>query len=179
VVYSPALVAHLPLIQTDEEAGAPAAPGAEMQATGPVHPPAGYAPAFVESTVTEFAGPGLRIHTSLQVRVDDRVLVVFRLGGGSDAGRPRQRVVAAIGRVKHGVGIPDAIDRVWDGSSPRDLHALAAQPLSIAVQLMGLSNEEIDELASLANELSSPAPEYPGDKATAPQETLTHEMTAT
>lgn len=140
-VRAPALLAHLPFLRSDSV-------GEE-------------APVFVESTVTELAGPGLRIETTLQVQVDDRILVVFCLTEGTDAAPAGARTVAALGRVKHGrdvergVAIPDAIDRVWEGSAPRDFHAVAAGPLSIAVELTGLHNEEIEELASMTNRLLS------------------------
>jgi hypothetical protein len=184
-VHAPALLAPFPLIQSDGVAGEPISPGTDVHGAADRNSTAGYAPAFVESTVTEFAGPGLRLETPLQVQVDDRVVVMFRLAAGIDSVQPRQRVVAAVGRVRRGrdiergVAIPDAIDRVWEGSPPRDLRALAAQPLSIAVELTGLSDEEIDELAFLANELSSHAPDNRGNSATGPGETPTYEMTAT
>jgi len=140
-VRAPALLAHLPFLRRDSVGGE--------------------TPVFIESTVTELAGPGLRIETTLQVQVDDRILVVFRLTEGTDAAPAGARTVAAIGRVKHGrdvergVAIPDAIDRVWEGSAQRDFRAVAAGPLSVAVELTGLHNEEIEELASMTSRLLS------------------------
>jgi hypothetical protein len=83
------------------------------------------------------------------------------LAEGIGDGQTRVHTVAAVGRVKHGrdiargVAIPDAIDRVWEGSPQRDFRAVAAQPLSVAVELTGLSDEEIEELASMTNRLVS------------------------
>jgi hypothetical protein len=184
-VHAPALLAHFPLTQSDWGADEPASQGAEVHGAADIDPMAGYVPAFVESTVTEFAGPGLRIETPLQVQVDDRVVVVFRLAAGIDGAKTRQHVVAAVGRVRHGrdiergVGIPDAIDRVYEGALKRDLRAVAAQPLSIAVELTGLGDEEIDELALITNELSSHSEDSRGNSATRPQEKPAFEMTAT
>jgi hypothetical protein len=197
-VRAPALVAHWPFLRGGPAAGeATAVPerdlphlgsllqGADGQGAVDASPMAEYVPQFVESTVTELAGPGLRIETLLQVQVDDRVLVVFRLADGIDGTQALPHAVAAAGRVKHGrdiehgMAIPDAIDRVWDGSQTRDFHALAAGPLSIAVELTGLSNEEIEELASLTNKLFSGAQHSPDREATGPVQTPTYEMTAT
>ena len=148
-VRTPALLAHLPLLRSDAAGGE--------------------APVFVESTATELAGPGLRLETTLQMQVDDRILVVFRLpdfgelsrAEGADAAPAAVRTVAAVGRVKHGRdvehgrAIPDAIDQVWEGSPQRDLHARAAGLLSIAVELTGLNDEEIEELVSVTSRLLS------------------------
>jgi hypothetical protein len=119
--------------------------------------------------VTELAGPGLRIETPLQVHVDDRVLVIVPLLEGRAGPPARGLTAAAVGRVRHGRDIehgeriPDAIDHVWDGSPPRDFQALAAHPLSVAVELTGLSDEEVEQLASLTHELSARPPERRDD----------------
>jgi len=185
-VHTPALLAHLPLIRVDAPPGGePSTLGADVGADDTKLPTTGIAPRLRESTVTEFAGPGVRIQTSLQVQVDDRVLVVFRLGGRGEGGPVGQRTIAAVGRVKHGrdiehgMGIPDAIDRVWEGGGSRDWNALSPQPLSIAVELTGLSNDEIDDLASLAHEVSSPPADRGNDPATGSLEKPVPEMTAT
>jgi len=187
-VRAPAVIAHLPFLQSDLAAGAPTSGDAGGPGGAEASPTAGaarpFSPVFVEGTLTELAGPGLRIETKLPVQVDDRVLVVFRLAQNGDGTPARQRTVAAIGRVRHGrdvergVGIPDAIDRVWEGSSERDLHARAAQPLSIAVELTGLTDEEIEEVTSLTNKLSAQAPDHRGGSATESQETSTYATTA-
>lgn len=140
-VHMPALLAHLPFLRSE--------------AVG------GEAPAFVESLATELAGPGLRLETTLQVQVDDRILVILRLPEETDLAQAGVRTVAAVGRVKHGrdvesgVAIPDAIDRVWEGSPERDLCAQAAGSLSVAVELTGLNDEEIEELVSITGRLLS------------------------
>lgn len=78
--------------------------------------------------------------------------------------------MAAVGRIKHGRDlehgerIPDAIDHVWDGSPARDFRTLAAGLLSVAVELTGLSDEEIEALVSLTHELSA----HPGESRDTP-----------
>jgi hypothetical protein len=184
-VHAPALLAHLPLLHSTAIVPEAAVPPGDVEGATEAEPTAGKAvaraapppaPAFVESTVTEFAGPGLRLETRLQVQVDDRVLVMFPLPGGIGSVPTTPRLLAAVGRVKHGrdleqeTGIPDAIDRVWEAAPTREPGAVTARPLSIAIELTGLSDEEIDELASIANELSSHIPGEPGAGAAAAEQ---------
>jgi hypothetical protein len=197
-VRSPALVAHLPFLRRDWAAGEATSQGTDapppadakgtpnaMDRVGEPNRMAEYAPVFVESTVTELAGPGLRIETPLQVQMGDQVLVVLRLAEGIEGAQNRVHTVVAVGRVEHGrdiergVAIPDAIDRVWEGSPQRDFLAVAAQPQSVAVELTGLSNEEIEELVSITNELFSRTQNGRDKGAAAAQELPTPTMTAT
>jgi hypothetical protein len=177
-VHAPALVAHWPLLRSDPAAGAAVLPGTDASLL------AGSAPQFVESTVTELAGPGLRIETPLQVLVDDRILVVFRLAEALEGAPLASQTVAAVGHVKRGrdlerqAAIPDAIDHVLEGPACRDFHALAAGPLSLAVELTGLSDEEIEELVSITNQLLS-RPKHDRDhRAAEATEVSAYETTA-
>lgn len=162
-VRTPALVAHFPFAQTEATVG-------EAAAT------TGWTPTFIASTLTELAGPGLRIETPLQMHVDDQILVVVRLAEGTGGAAPREHTLAALGRVRHGrdiergTGIPDAVDCVFDGSLRRDFGALAPHCLSIAVELIGLSDAQVDELASLTDELSGQGPEAHDGRASGPEE---------
>jgi len=93
-------------------------------------------PVFAEGRVTELAGPGLLVEASLHVHPGDRVLVVFTLDPGMAPGVPGGwGTIAAIGKVRHA--------RSMDGG------------MSIAVELTGLSDTEIDELAYITAEISS------------------------
>ncbi len=151
-VHWPALIAPLPFVQSDLAAGETVAPHAEVS-----RPMAECTPAFVEGWVTEFAGPGLRIEAPLHVQVEDRVLVVFRLGKPGSGTQAGQRTVAALGHVKH----------------RREM----GQGLSIAVELTGLSDAEADDLASLAEEWCARAPGPRGDRAAGPKEAPTYVAT--
>ena len=99
-------------------------------------------PEFIRATVTELAGPGLRIETPLEIKVGERVLVIFKLDEGQDeglglgqAGRtPTSRVVQHFGEVKH---IRDAQDG-----------------FSVAVELVGLKDSDIGELVRATNTAS-------------------------
>jgi hypothetical protein len=149
----PARIAPLPLVRSEPAAGEVDGQRAEIS------PPAvEHAPPFVEGVVTEFAGPGLRIEALLPVQVEDRVLIVFRLGGSlSDTGRS-PRTVTAIGHVRH----------------RRQLGAA----LSIAVELTGLSDAETEMLASFVRELSSLASDTGARGAAGPQEAPAYATTA-
>jgi hypothetical protein len=109
--------------------------------------PVSEAPVFVEARLTELAGPGLRMETSLHVQPGDRVLVVFTLDPRTAPGVPREwGAIAGIGRVRH--------CRVLSDDS--GIHPPGPwSPLSVAVELVGLSDAEIDELAYVTAELSS------------------------
>jgi len=104
------------------------------------HAPLG-PPAFVHGVVTELAGPGLRVEAPLQVRAGDRVVVVFRLDGmgasGIQSGRDGDQgcVIENVGQVRH-------------------CHSTEAG-VSIAVELTGLNEGDIDELVRMTNMISS------------------------
>jgi len=98
--------------------------------------PVSETPAFTEGRVTELAGPGLLIEASMQVHPGDRVLVVFTLDPNTAPGVPGGwGTIAAIGRVRHCRSIDSG--------------------KSIAVELTGLSDAEIDELAYITADMSS------------------------
>ncbi|MHC4122108.1 MAG: PilZ domain-containing protein [Planctomycetota bacterium] len=93
-------------------------------------------PKFVPAVVTELAGPGLRIESRLEVKEGERILVVFspdeEQGGDlttADAGI--LKIIEDIGEVKHTRTIPDG--------------------LSIAVELTGLSDSDVDEMIRITN----------------------------
>jgi hypothetical protein len=99
-------------------------------------------PEFVPAVVTELAGPGLRIELPLEVKTGDRVLVVFELNGktGQDSDLQKAdknalvRVVEDIGEVKH-------VKATENGCS-------------IAVELTGLSDSDVNELIRATNAAS-------------------------
>ena len=90
-------------------------------------------PDFVPALLTELGGPGLRIEAPSDVKVGDRVLVIFRLDEekGRDGETSRVKIVGDIGEVKH--------------------TKAAKKGLSIAVELKGLSDSEISELIRATN----------------------------
>jgi hypothetical protein len=93
-------------------------------------------PEFVPAVVTELAGPGLRIESALQVKTGERVLVLFKpdekQGEDSTAANAgTSKIIEDVGVVKHTKSIPDG--------------------MSIAVELIGLSDSNIDELVQITN----------------------------
>jgi len=100
-------------------------------------------PEFVPAVVTELAGPGLRIDVPFQVNIGERVLVVFNLnneenhGPDSRLGKTKaeqEKIIQDIGEVRH--------------ASP------AEDGFSIAVELTGLSEPDLNELIRATNAAS-------------------------
>ncbi len=56
-------------------------------------------PEFVPAVVTELAGPGLRIETSLKVKAGERILVLFNLAQERDSNAAQ--IVQDVGEVRH------------------------------------------------------------------------------
>jgi hypothetical protein len=98
-------------------------------------------PVFVQGTVTEIAGPGLRIEAPMQAGAGDRLFVMFQLDDASiGSGRPVPPsaggyVVSDISRVQYA-------KRTSDG-------------VSMAVELGGLSEADVDGLVRFAYALQS------------------------
>jgi hypothetical protein len=99
-------------------------------------------PEFVPAVVTELAGPGLRIEAPLEVKVQERVLVVMKLGedDGRDAVLPR----------RHGDGKSGALRIVEDIGEVRHIRP-TENGFSIAVELIGLSDSDVNELIRATN----------------------------
>jgi len=99
-------------------------------------------PEFVPASVTELAGPGLRIEAPLEVKVGDRVLVILKLSEDEDRkpvsnrnGKTEsEKIVEDIGEVRHTKSIKNGF--------------------SIAVELTGLSDPNINELIRATNAAS-------------------------
>ena len=98
-------------------------------------------PEFFHGFVTELAGPGLRIEVPFKAEVGDRVLVVFRLDeeilGRGEKRMMRPKTIEDIGEVRHTQAVQNG--------------------LSIAVELMGLSDSDINELICATNAASMKA----------------------
>ena len=97
---------------------------------------------FVPAVVTELAGPGLRLEAPLEVKVGERVLVVFKLDEHQDqdargADGVAVRIIEDIGQVRRAQPVKDGF--------------------SIAVELVGLDDSDISELIRAANVASSKA----------------------
>lgn len=80
-------------------------------------------PKFVNAQVTEIAGPGLRLETSLSVQMGDKLMVIAIFDGGE--------TIRAIGEVRH--------------TKPSKAGS------SVAIEFTGLSDEEIGVMVRLTN----------------------------
>jgi hypothetical protein len=154
-VNKPAFIARFPFAKTVSgssdisEEGSEAEQGsadASVDSWGP--------PEFIPAVVTELAGPGLRIEAPLEIKVGERILVVLRLDEERDRDSvpdekanaqqsavlvqegkaPTSRIVEDIGEVRHTKAIKNG--------------------LSIAVELTGLSDSDVNELIRATNAAS-------------------------
>jgi hypothetical protein len=99
-------------------------------------------PEFVPASVTEMAGPGLRVEAPLDVKVGDRVIVILKLSeeqqqkpNSQKTGKTNsEKIVEDIGEVRH-------TEKIENG-------------FSIAVELTGLSDPNINELVRETNAAS-------------------------
>jgi len=90
----------------------------------------------VPAVVTELAGPGLRVEASLDVSMNERILVVFKLEQTPSEGQgaedtPGSRIIEDIGIVRRVEPQGDTLD--------------------IGIELIGLSDADIDELVRVTN----------------------------
>jgi len=133
-VKKPAFIARFPFART-------LPPNKEANAASSTWGP----PKFVPAVVTELAGPGLRIECPLEVKVGERMLVLVRLDEEENKGpipMPRNRkkvtsIIEDIGEVRHTKAIQNGF--------------------SIAVELTGLSDSDINELIRATNAASTKA----------------------
>lgn len=99
-------------------------------------------PEFVPASVTELAGPGLRVEAPLDVKVGDRVLVILKLSEEKKRKPNSQRTVKiAPDKIVEDIGEVRHTKRIKDG-------------FSIAVELTGLSDPNINELVFATNAAS-------------------------
>lgn len=139
-VNKPGFIAHFPfektpLVKGESKTGVSAAWQSLSNRIGSFLKP----PEFVSAVITELAGPGLRIEVPMpiEVKVGDRVLVVFELDKGDTQNQALNgktkpsRIVEDIGEIKH-------VKTIEKG-------------FSIAVELTGLNDAEITELVCVTN----------------------------
>jgi len=101
------------------------------------------APEFIPAVVTELAGPGLRIESPLPIRAGDRILVAFQLSrvdpddNLTSTAEDDECIIESLAQVRH-----------WRSTG---------QGLSIAVELIGLSDTDVDTLVRITNQAVSRA----------------------
>ncbi len=95
-------------------------------------------PKFVSAVVTELAGPGLRIESTLKVGVGERVLVVLDLAQEEDSVPSDSVGKSAYPQIVQGIGEVRHIKPIQNG-------------WSIAVELTALGDTNMDELVRATN----------------------------
>ena len=99
-------------------------------------------PEFIPAVVTELAGPGLRIEAPLEVKAGERVLVVFRL----DEERDQDLSLQKISRMQP----PKIVEDIGEVRHTKDTQ----NGLSIAIELTGLNDSDVNELIRATNAAS-------------------------
>ncbi len=110
-------------------------------------------PEFVPAEVTELAGPGLRLETSLEVKVGDRVVVILKLDDNKNyrLTQPAEHTALRSAFFDNNNNKPSRI--VEDIGVVR--HAEAAENgFSVAVELTGLSETNLSEMVRATNAAS-------------------------
>ena len=153
-VKRPAFIMRFPFVRTLPPTLARAKPW-----TGSNQPSAGASgntwglPEFIPAIVTELGGPGLRIEAPLEVKAGERVLVAFSLDEEKDEDSiPHQEsTLPHTILVQGSKTTPSKI--IEDIGEVRHVKAIE-NGLSIAVELTGLSDSDINELIRATNAAS-------------------------
>ncbi len=111
-------------------------------------------PEFIPAVVTELAGPGLRIEAPLKVEVGDRVLVVLRLDEEEEqASAPEPQATSGVFAQTSEDDKPSTLKIVEDIGEVRHTKIIP-NGFSIAVELTGLSDSDVNELIRATNAAS-------------------------
>lgn len=133
-VNKPAFIAHFPFAKEIAANGSDGMKSFKMY-RGPADASGGIwgPPEFFPAIVTELAGPGLRVEAALKAGVGDKVLVVFKLDEEKDQDNSI-KIIQDISEVRHIEDTPNGF--------------------SIAVELIGLGDSDINTLIRATNEAS-------------------------
>lgn len=146
-VNRPAFIARFPFAKPLPQ-GADGIDRTEQGSTGA--PPVAWGPPeFVPAEVTELAGPGLRLEAPLEVRVGDRVVVILKMSEES-ASRGQDASPQSVLMQKN-KSVPSRV--VEDVGEVRHVRA-TENGFSIAVELTGLSDSNVNELIRETNSAS-------------------------
>jgi len=111
-------------------------------------------PEFVEAAVTELAGPGLRVEAPLEVKVGERVVVILKVSDEEHLESFTERQDSSLRPATgHRSRITSPSRVVEDVGEVRHIEAIQGG-YSIAVELTGLSDSNVDELVRATNAAS-------------------------
>lgn len=110
-------------------------------------------PKFVPADVTELAGPGLRVVAPLEVKVGDRVVVIMKLSESKKHPLIQQEKGEALHSIFSGRGKSKSSRIVEDIGVVRHTENIR-DGFSIAVELTGLNEKNLNELVRATNTAS-------------------------
>ncbi len=143
-VSKPAFIARFPFVRTFVANGDKSMKSFKMYRSSTSAPESAWGPPkFVPAVITELAGPGLRIEAQLEIKVGERVLVVFRLDEEreEDLIPARQATKVTTSKIVENIGEVRHTKAIQNG-------------LSIAVELTGLRDSDVNELIRATNAAS-------------------------
>ncbi|MBW7990122.1 MAG: hypothetical protein FVQ84_08935 [Planctomycetes bacterium] len=150
-VNKPSFIAHFPFSRTlssnknNNRNKRPAIKQSSANESGNWGPPE-----FMPATVTELGGPGLRIETKLEVKVGNRVLVIVNLSEEKDQNLNPSSKSTSLRSVLSRDRKSTSSKIVEDVGEVRHVRALQ-NGSSIAVELTGLSDSNLNELIRATN----------------------------
>jgi hypothetical protein len=143
-VQQQAFIAHFPFTRTPVADGRKSMKSFRMYRSSAGNSGSAWGPPeFVPAVVTELAGPGLCIEAPLELKVDDRVLVMLELkeGEGRESAPEGKGSKKVISKIVEDMGVVRHIKAIKNG-------------FSIAVELIGLSDLDVNELIRATNAAS-------------------------
>ena len=165
-VTKPAYIAPFPFAVTvPAQVGSANKRSASRQPSHKDEPTSWGCPQFVPAVLTELAGPGLRLEAPLKVHVGERVLVVANLGAEQDANSQKTKT-AEPAKIIEDIGMVRHIRTKEHG-------------FSIAVELVGLSDADVNDLICATNAACSKTAAKHNDSATDAHERQPEELNVT
>jgi hypothetical protein len=151
-VHKPAFIAHFPFVRTLK----PKSGTSEDDQTTPadIDDDSWGTLSFVPAVVTELAGPGMRVHSPLEVKTGERVLVIINLGPQDSepgAGHPLRDVTRIASHEER-----TTIRIVEDIGEVRHTQAIEGG-FSTGLELTGLSDLNVNELIRVINATAAKA----------------------
>ena len=149
-VNKPAFIAHFPFSRTISSDTNSKKPAIKKHSENKPDESWG-SPEFMPARVTELGGPGLRIETELEVKVGNRILIIVNLSEEKDKDSIQSSKSSTLRSVlsRDRKNITSKI--IEDIGEVRHVKPLPNKGSSIAVELTGLSDSDLNELIRATN----------------------------